>query len=78
VRSLTIFANISSVIVMSEHEPTRKRKLNTRLLSARYGVSTRTVDRWVAAGILPEPMRINRLKYWDEDEVEQRDRERTQ
>jgi hypothetical protein len=27
-------------------------------------VCTRTLDRWVAAGILPEPERINGRKYW--------------
>jgi len=27
-------------------------------------------------GILPEPMRINNVRYWDEIEIEQRERER--
>jgi predicted DNA-binding transcriptional regulator AlpA len=53
-----------------------RRKLTTRLLCDRYGISDRTVDRWVASGILPRQMVINRRKFWDEDELEQRDQER--
>jgi predicted site-specific integrase-resolvase len=42
------------------------RKLTSRVLQARYGVVDRTIDRWVEAGILPVPMRINKIRYWDE------------
>ena len=52
------------------------RKLTSRALQQRYGVVDKTIDRWVATGVLPEPMRINGYRYWDEEEVEQRDRER--
>lgn len=52
------------------------RKLTSRMLCERYGVVTRTIDRWVAAGILPQPMVINSFRYWDEAELEERDRER--
>lgn len=55
-------------------KPTRK--LTTRMLCERYSVTDRTVDRWVESGILPEPMRINHVRYWDEAEIEQRERER--
>ena len=51
------------------------RKLTSRL-QARYGVVDRTIDRWVEAGILPVPMRINKIRYWDETEIEQLERER--
>jgi hypothetical protein len=34
------------------------------------------VDRWVEAGILPEPMRVNRVRYWDLDQLEEMERER--
>jgi len=51
------------------------RKLTTRMLCQRYGVTDRTVDRWTASGILPTPMRINSVRYWDETEVEQRERQ---
>jgi len=53
------------------------RKLTARALQERYGVVDRTLDRWVKAGILPEPMRINHRRYWDSDEVEARDRARS-
>jgi DNA-binding transcriptional MerR regulator len=52
----------------------RVRKLTSRMLCERYNVVTRTIDRWTAAGILPQPMRINGYRYWDEDQVEQFDR----
>jgi hypothetical protein len=44
----------------------RERKLTARLLCDRYGVCDRTLDRWLASGILPKPMRINRIRFWDE------------
>ncbi len=52
------------------------RKLTSRALRQRYGVVDRTIDRWVKAGILPEPMRINRIRYWDEADIEQLERDR--
>jgi predicted DNA-binding transcriptional regulator AlpA len=52
------------------------RKLTSRALQQRYGVVDRTIDRWVQTGILPEPMRINKIRYWDEAEIEERERER--
>jgi len=53
------------------------RKLVTaRRLCERYGVVPRTIDRWLAAGLLPEPLRINTIRYWNLDEIEQRDQER--
>ena len=54
------------------------RKLTARALQERYGVVDRTLDRWVKAGILPEPMRINHRRYWDEAQVEERDRARSE
>ena len=52
------------------------RKITSRVLCERHGVVTRTIDRWVEAGILPEPEYINGIRYWDVDEVEERERER--
>jgi DNA-binding transcriptional MerR regulator len=52
------------------------RKLTSRSLQQRYGVVDRTIDRWVEAGILPVPMRINKIRYWDEAEIELLERER--
>jgi DNA-binding transcriptional MerR regulator len=54
----------------------QKRKLTTRLLCDRYNVTSRTIDRWVEQGILPKPMFINSVRYWDEDEIDRRDQER--
>jgi predicted DNA-binding transcriptional regulator AlpA len=63
---------------MNEKTRTRpwKRKLTTRLLCDRYSVCDRTIDRWTETGVLPKPMVINRIRFWDEEEIEQRDQER--
>jgi len=37
--------------------------------------ATGTIDRWVASGILPPPIRINHRRYWDEEALEERERE---
>jgi DNA-binding transcriptional MerR regulator len=58
-------------------EQRSKRRLSTRAMCERYGVVDRTIDRWSAAGILPPPLVINRRRYWDEDELEQRERDMT-
>ena len=50
--------------------------IRTSLVSRRYGVSRRTVVRWVEAGILPTPVMINRRMYFDEDELEEFERQR--
>jgi hypothetical protein len=33
-------------------------------LARRHGVSTRTIDRWAETGLVPQPLRVNRLKFW--------------
>ena len=47
--------------------------LHLRAVCARYGISDRTVDRWVEAGDLPKPVYIQGRRYWDADELGQRD-----
>jgi predicted DNA-binding transcriptional regulator AlpA len=50
----------------------RGRKLQTRDLCARYGVSDRSIDRWLADERLnfPRPMRINGRRFWSEADVD--------
>jgi predicted DNA-binding transcriptional regulator AlpA len=53
--------------------------INDRLLPMpamrrRYSVSDRTIDRWLARGVLPEPIRINRYRYWRLRDLEQFER----
>jgi predicted DNA-binding transcriptional regulator AlpA len=50
--------------------------LHMRAICTRYGVSDRTIDRWVEAGELPKPMYIQGRRYWDESELAQRDEAR--
>ena len=52
------------------------RKLTKRLVADRHSVSTKTVERWVETGILPKPEIINGRWYFDEADIEQRERER--
>jgi hypothetical protein len=33
-------------------------------IADRHGVSIRTIDRWIEAGIVPQPLRVQRLKFW--------------
>jgi DNA-binding transcriptional MerR regulator len=54
---------------------TGKRLLPIREMCRRYGdVADKTIDRWTAAGILPPPLIINKRRYWDEEELERRER----
>ena len=48
------------------------RKVTTRYLCQKYGVVDRTIDRWVEVGILPKPVYINKIRYFDLEEVEKR------
>ena len=52
------------------------RKLTSKAVAERYDVTIRTVERWTDAGILSQPMRIHKVKYWDELEIEQMERVR--
>jgi predicted site-specific integrase-resolvase len=60
---------------MSITENRPKRRLQTRSLCERYDVCVKTIERWSAQGILPPPLVINKRKYWDEAEIEQRERD---
>jgi predicted DNA-binding transcriptional regulator AlpA len=51
----------------------KKRLLGIRAVMARYGdCADRTIDRWVADPKLgfPNPIKINRRRFWDEDEFD--------
>ncbi len=50
--------------------------LHMRAICARYGVSDRTIDRWVEAGELPKPIYIQGRRYWDESDLARRDEAR--
>ena len=47
--------------------------LHMRAICARYGVSDRTIDRWVEAGELPKPVYIQGRRYWSEESLKERD-----
>jgi predicted DNA-binding transcriptional regulator AlpA len=51
-------------------EKKAKRMLTTRVLCERFNVVDRTIDRWVEAKILPQPMWLNGRRYWPEEEIE--------
>jgi len=60
-------------------EVTGRKFLRKRAVAARYGKSAlKTIDRWVAAKILPEPdFVINGIGFWGEDRLDECDRART-
>ena len=52
------------------------KRISKRLVAQRYSVTPRTIDRWAAEGILPEPIKIKNRRYWDLREIEQAEIER--
>jgi hypothetical protein len=54
---------------MSHHQPAEK-FFTTKDLCQRYGVVARTVDRWVAQGVLERPIWINGRRYWRQGAIE--------
>jgi len=44
-----------------------KRKLSHTQKAAQQGISTRTLDRWIEAGIIDQPEYVNGRKYHAED-----------
>jgi predicted DNA-binding transcriptional regulator AlpA len=56
----------------------KKNLLPLRAVMARYGgISDRTVDRWTESGKLSKPIKIGRLRYWREEELDELDASRT-
>ena len=53
-------------------------KLRKRAMADRYGVTTKTIDRWSQDSRLafPQPLRIGATPIWDLGEVERWERER--
>src|SRR5262245_6309382 len=49
--------------------------LTTKDICHRYGVVSRTVDRWVTQGVLEQPTRINGRRYWRLSAIEQNERD---
>ena len=53
-----------------------RRRLTARLVSEKYGICGETVNRWTKAGIPAAAVLDQRICFWDEAELETRDRER--
>jgi predicted DNA-binding transcriptional regulator AlpA len=51
-----------------------KQFLRKKQLAERYQCTTRTIDRWVDDGKLPQPIRIGDVPMWDLGEVEKVER----
>ena len=58
----------------TQNPPTRM--LPIKPVCDRYGISAQTVDRWLERGLLPEPMRVRRYRYWSESELDEFDQKR--
>ena len=52
--------------------------LPLKSVSARYGISDRTVDRWIETGDLPPATYIRGRRYWHEGVIERRRYRQTQ
>ena len=51
--------------------------LTKRLLAQRYKKNPKTIERWTASGVLPEPdMIVAKQPYWRRRTIEQAERER--
>jgi predicted DNA-binding transcriptional regulator AlpA len=48
------------------------RKVTVRYICERFGIVDRTVDRWIETGVLPQPIYINKRRYFDLQEVDER------
>lgn len=53
-----------------------KKFLPTSGLCDRYDRSSRTIDRWVESGVLPRPIYIQKQRYWDLEQLDERDKAR--
>jgi hypothetical protein len=56
-----------SLFVQSARENPRKRRESWPAKARRYGVTTRTLDRWVVKGRISPPEYIRGRKYGDSD-----------
>jgi hypothetical protein len=66
--------------VSGRRAPTRTaRKLPARQVCDRYAICDKTLDRWCANPKLgfPQPMYVNKRRYFDEDELDEFDRRQT-
>ncbi len=60
---------------MATQENKAKRFLRRKQLAARYSTCTRTIDRMVEDGRLPEPdFYIGKLPMWSEEKIEAQER----
>jgi hypothetical protein len=50
--------------------------VHVKHLCERYKRSDRTIDRWIESGELPKPSYIRGLRYWNEEDLDQRDEAR--
>jgi predicted DNA-binding transcriptional regulator AlpA len=55
---------------------TMSKYITAKPLAERYGICERTLDRWVEAGALPPPVKIQGRKYWLADELDRADEAR--
>jgi hypothetical protein len=70
--------------LVNKHNPSGKNVRSERYLrkqgvAERYGVVPRTIDRWVALGILPPPMYLpgGKIPLFDKDGLDANDRRAT-
>jgi DNA-binding transcriptional MerR regulator len=50
--------------------------LNSAAVCERYNISPRTLYRWTAQCLLPEPVRFNSRKFWSVEQLDKLDQAR--
>jgi predicted DNA-binding transcriptional regulator AlpA len=54
----------------------QERLLPLQQMCRRYGISARTIDRWLENGILPQPVWMGKVRFWRLADLQQIERER--
>ena len=65
-------------IPVEQISPNASRLVPARGVAQRYGISLRSIDRWLAKNVIPPPDRvINNRRYWVLESLERVDRQNT-
>jgi predicted DNA-binding transcriptional regulator AlpA len=63
-------------VAARELQKQSERLLPMGQMRKRYGVSDRTIDRWLETGILPQPVRMGQTRFWRLSDLEKIERDR--
>ena len=61
---------------MKQQDLSQERLLPMGQMRERYSVSNRTIERWLEAEILPQPVRLGQNRFWRLSDLERIERDR--